>query len=335
MNTTPHPTVRVLLLASFVSAAACQTASPSGRGDEPVTAPKTTETPVQAVPMQSRSPAELQALARDPSWTIRLTAVEELAGRTPLSDASVAALVGACADTVPLVRRFAAGGLAAAPSPSGLTLLAVARLLKDPDVDPRQSAARTLGALAPHAPDDAVADLASMLVAAATDSDDSVRALVLEALGTLGPRGARRDPAVSKALGNALSDSSENVRATAVEAVGRLGAGIQGTVSLIEKALSDPAHTVRKMAVIALEKIGPAAAPATRALARQLRGSEIYLRVFAADALAAIGPGAKAALPELRAMVARGWAEIKDSPESEAAELPGAVARAIKSITAR
>ena len=49
----------------------------------------------------------------------------------------------------------------------------------------------------------------------------------------------------------------------------------------------------------------------------------------------AIGPGARAALPELKAMVARGWKDLEDSKESEAKQLPEAVARAIKSIEAK
>ncbi|HEY6049865.1 MAG TPA: hypothetical protein VIZ58_01350, partial [Thermoanaerobaculia bacterium] len=104
------------------------------------------------------------------------------------------------------------------------------------------------------------------------------------------------------------------------------------TVPLLTKALADPVHDVRKMAVVALEKIGPAAAPAAKALARQLHGKEIYLRVFAADALAAIGPGARAALPDLKAVAAKGYKDIEGSPEVEAQGLPAAIQRAIRSI---
>jgi HEAT repeat protein len=118
----------------------------------------------------------------------------------------------------------------------------------------------------------------------------------------------------------------------AAAAVGQLGAGVPWTVALLTKALADPVHDVRKQAVVALEKMGPDAAPATKAIARLLHGKEIYLRVFAADALTAIGPGARAALPDLKALAARGWKDLENSPEYEAKQLPDAVARAIESI---
>lgn len=78
--------------------------------------------------------------------------------------------------------------------------------------------------------------------------------------------------------------------------------------------------------------MGPDAAPASKAIARLLHGQEIYLRVFAADALTAIGPAARAALPDLKALVARGWKGLEGSPEMEAGQLPDAAARAIRSI---
>jgi len=118
----------------------------------------------------------------------------------------------------------------------------------------------------------------------------------------------------------------------AAAAIGQLGAGVPWTVALLTKALADPVHDVRKQAVVGLEKMGPDAAPATKAIARLLRGKEIYLRVFAADALTVIGPGARAALPDLKALAARGWKDLENSPEYEAKQLPDAVARAIESI---
>ncbi len=284
---------------------------------------------------ESLSVAELRGELHDSDLTVRLAAVEELGRRASSSEEAAQALVEALGDAAPLVRRFAAGGLARVPSVSSPTLLALSQLLRDSEVEPRESAARTLTALAPRAPADSIAELGSSLAAAAGDPQESVRARAVEALGALGAPGARAVPAVKPALERALADSSEEVRGAAAAALGRLGAGVPGTVALLTKALGDPVHDVRKQAVIALEKMEPHAAPATKALARLLRGKEIYLRVFAADALTAIGPGARAALPELKALVARGWKDLENSPEVEARQLPEAVARAIQSIEAK
>jgi len=137
---------------------------------------------------------------------------------------------------------------------------------------------------------------------------------------------------LKSAVGLALADPIDGVRAAAAGALGEWGADVPGTINLLIKALSDKEHDVRKLAVLSVEKIGPKAAPTTAAVARLLHGKEIYLRVFAANALAAIGPGARAALPELKAMVAHGWKDLEGSKEMEAKELPDAVAKAIQSI---
>jgi HEAT repeat protein len=321
-----------LVVGVALVAVGCQSTGGKSSGGEPASRPAG-ETK-QKEP-GSRSVSELRVAAHDSDLSVRLAAVEELGPRVSSSEEAAQALVEALADPAPLVRRFAAGGLAGVQSVSSATILALSRLLRDPEVDPRESAARTLGALAPRAPADSVAGLATALAAAAGDPQESVRARVVETLGALGAPGARAVPAVKTALERALGDSSEQVRAAAAAAVGQLGTGVSWSVTLLTKALADPVHDVRKQAVVALEKIGPGAAPATKALARQLHGKEIYLRVFAADALTAIGPGARAALPDLKALKARGWKDLENSPEYEAKQLPEAVARAIKSIEAK
>jgi HEAT repeat protein len=321
-----------LVVAVALVAVGCQSTGGKGSGGEPETRPAG-ETKQKAP--GSRSVAELRAATHDSDLSVRLSAVEELGPRASSSEEAAQALVEALPDPAPLVRRFAAGGLAGVQSVSSPMILALSRLLRDPEVDPRESAARTLAALAPRAPADSVSGLASALAAAASDPDESVRTRVVEALGALGAPGVRAVPAVRPALERALGDSSEQVRGAAAAAVGQLGTGVAWSVTLLTKALADPVHDVRKQAVVALEKMGPAAAPATKALARQLHGKEIYLRVFAADALTAIGPGARAALPDLKALKARGWKDLENSPEFEAKQLPEAVARAIKSIEAK
>ena len=331
MSTTSRAWKVSLLLALALGVSACQSTGGKPANTQPVSPPE----PKSSSP-ENLSVPELRALLQDSDITARIRAVDELGRRASSSPEAVEALVGALGDPAPLVRRFAAGGLANVPSPSAPTLLALARLLSDPELDPRESAARSLATLAPRAPSDSISDLGIALAAAAAGSkEESVRSHAVEALGGLGERGARLVPAIKPALERALNDPSEEVRAAAAAAVGQLGAGVPGTVALLTKALADPSHVVRKHAVVALEKMGPDAAPATKALVRLLHGQEIYLRVFAADAITAIGPGARAALPALKAMAAHGWKEIENSPEMEARQLPEAVARAIKSVEAR
>ncbi|MEO8190256.1 MAG: HEAT repeat domain-containing protein [Acidobacteriota bacterium] len=281
---------------------------------------------------RARTIADLRAAHSDPDMSVRLKAVEELGPLAASSDEAVAALVEALGDSAPLVRRFAAGGLAEVKSPSAATLLALGKLLKDPELDPRETAARSLAALAPRADAAAVKELGTMLAAATADKEASVRTFALEAIGGLGAPAARVVPSIKTALERAIADPVPDVRAAAAAAAGQLGTGVPWAMGLLIKALADPVHDVRKQSVVALEKIGPDAAPATRALARQLKAKEIYLRVFAADALTAIGPGARAALPELKALAARGWKGLAGSHESEAKDLPEAVARAIRSL---
>ncbi|MEO8430267.1 MAG: HEAT repeat domain-containing protein [Acidobacteriota bacterium] len=318
------------LLLGVLAAGALSCAT--GGGSKP--AGGSTDNPPAEAAGKERTVAQLAASLKDPDLNVRLAAVEELGHRAATSDDAVAAVVGAFSDEAPLVRRFAAGGLAGIPAPSTRTVLALARLLKDPENEPRESAARTLAALAPHSPADAVAELAAALAAAGADSQETVRSYALAALGGLGARGAGF-PAVKAALERGLADPNEEVRGAAAAAAGEIGLAAPWTIGLLTRALADPVHDVRKQAVIALEKIGPPAAPATKAIARLLRGEQIYLRVYAADALTSIGPGARAALPDLKAMVKRGWKSLEDSKEMEAKDLPEAVARAIRSIEAK
>jgi HEAT repeat protein len=310
-------------LAVLAGATACQ----PGSTTPPAQPAKTTSAPAGDPTL-----ADLRAALNDPEVVVRIKACDELGKRAPTSPEAVEMLAGALKDKEPLVRRFAAGGMANAKSPTAAQARALAALLSDAETDPRESASRTLATLGPRIPDEAVVDVASALAAAVPDAQEQVRRNVLEALGTLGPRGPRAVPAVQPAVERALSDPAESTRSAAVAAVGAWGTDVSGAVTLLATALSDSSHDVRKMAVISLEKMGPQAAGATKAIARLLHGKEIYLRVYAADALAAIGPGAKAALPELKAMAKKGYKDIQNSPEMEAKELPEAVQKAIVAI---
>src|SRR5713101_8885983 len=152
------------LLVAVALAVACQSTGGKTSGDESVSRPAG-ETKQKAP--GSRSVAELRAATHDSDVSVRLAAVEELGPRASSSEEAAQALVEALADPAPLVRRFAAGGLAGVESVSSPMIVALSRLLSNPEVDPRESAARTLAALAPRAPADSVPGLASALAAAA------------------------------------------------------------------------------------------------------------------------------------------------------------------------
>lgn len=329
---TTYRSTGCLLVALVLGAAACQSGGGGARGSRAEKPPWRAAQPSEKKAPANQTLAELHASLRDPELVARIGVVEELGRRAASSDEAGGALVEALGDAEPLVRRFAAGGLANLKSPSAPACLALARLLRDPDNDPRESAARTLATLGPHVPDAALSEVGGALAAAVGDADETVRTSVVEALGALGARVARAVPSTLSSLERALADPNERVRAASAEAAGQLGSGVKGVLTLLVKALADPVHDVRKYAVIALEKMGSDAAPATQAIARLLHGQEIYLRVFAADALTAIGTGARAALPDLRALVARGFKELESSKEVEAGQLPEAVARAIRAL---
>src|SRR5262249_37719257 len=155
-------------------------------------------------PPASQSVSELSASLAASDVSVRISAVDELGRRSASSPEALGAVVGALGDSSPLVRRFAAGALAELPSPTTPTLSALARLLSDSEKEPRDSASRTLAALAPRAPPDAVPELAAALSNACADTEEAVRAHALQALGGLGVRGVRASPAVRPALEHGL-----------------------------------------------------------------------------------------------------------------------------------
>src|SRR5712692_4683571 len=166
-----------LVVAVALVAVGCQSTGGKPSGGETASRPAG-ETKQKA--SGSRSVAELRAATHDSNLSVRLSAVEELGPRASSSEEAAQALVEALTDPAPLVRRFAAGGLAGVQSVSSPTLIALSRLLRDPEVDPRESAARTLAALAPRAPAESVAPLGSALAAAAGDPEESVKTRAVE-----------------------------------------------------------------------------------------------------------------------------------------------------------
>src|SRR5260370_5328078 len=153
-----------LVVGVALVAIACQSTSGKGSGGEPASRPAG-ETKQEAP--GSRSVAELRAATHDSDLSVRLAAIEELGPRASSSEEAAQALVEALADPAPLVRRFAAGGLAGAQSVSSPLIQGLSRGLRDPQGDLRESAARTPGGLAPRAPADSVAGPGAALPAAA------------------------------------------------------------------------------------------------------------------------------------------------------------------------
>jgi HEAT repeat protein len=192
------------------------------------------------------------------------------------------------ADPAPRVRAEAVSALAFFGA-SAVPVLTEA--LRDPDVQVRVGAARSLGQVGPSA-GDAVTALARTL----RDPDSRVRFDTAVALGRIGS-GAR--DAVG-ALGRALNDPAPEVRVGAAMGLGGMGAAAQEMVPALAEALRAGNAVLRISAASALGNIGPGARSAVPALLAALRDSNTSVRTTAAAALGSIGPSAREAVPELR-----------------------------------
>jgi HEAT repeat protein len=135
-------------------------------------------------------------------------------------------------------------------------LPALARGLKDPDIQLRRNVALALNVLAGNWFDrskdkmDIRAALPA-LITALQDADGSVRAWSAQAIGEIGPDGAQAVPALVTLLGSA----DEGSRNSACIALYGIGPATKDALPALENALSDPSADVRRLAQRAVEKI--------------------------------------------------------------------------------
>jgi HEAT repeat protein len=93
-----------------------------------------------------------------------------------------------------------------------------------------------------------------------------------------------------------LKDDDADVRAVALEAVGTLG---ETAIPILVGSLKDTSADIRRGAALGLARVGAPASEAVPALSAALADSEPTVRQAAAQALGEIGPAARAAVPEL------------------------------------
>jgi HEAT repeat protein len=278
---------------------------------------------------KSSLPALKKAL-KDESVYVRLVAVGAVAAiGLAVEDPDVLeAVVPLVSDPHGQVRRFALVAIEELGALARPALPKVTAALQDPEQDVREAAARAMKAIGEVSVTGAGSGSASALATALKDPQWSVRQNAAETLGSLGVAAKDQRPALLAAL----KDPEVYVRQAVLAALPLVDPEHPDLVKDLASALSAPEHDVRKIAVVELEKLGPRAAPAVPALIPLLSGEEIYLRVFTADTLAAIGPGAKAALPRLEKMRTE---KVEANGEMEAAQLPGAIEKAIAAIKGR
>jgi HEAT repeat protein len=135
-------------------------------------------------------------------------------------------------------------------------LPALARGLKDPDIQLRRNVALALNVLAGNWYNrskermDIRAALPA-LIAALQDADGSVRAWSAQAIGEIGPDATQAVAALVMLLGNA----DEGSRNSACIALYGIGPAAKAALPALEKALTDPSADVRRFAQRAVEKI--------------------------------------------------------------------------------
>jgi HEAT repeat protein len=168
----------------------------------------------------------------------------------------------------------------------GADVPALARQLKDGEVEDRRAAARALADLGAEA-----APAVPALTTALKDRDLFVRRFSAQALGEIGPEARSALPA----LETALNDRRKEVQEAAAFAIGKMGSsGIQVLTGLVKDTNRD--SMVRRKAMESLGAIGPdarSAIPAlTSALGPMAKGKKGAnpddLRMDAVNALAAI-----------------------------------------------
>ena len=131
---------------------------------------------------------------------------------------------------------------------------AIARALKDPDVQMRRNAALVLIELAADWPGKPIVDIRAAipsLIIATEDPDHHVRAWAAHAFAAIGPDAKEAVPAVTRLL----KDPEEGPRNTGAIALGAIGAAAKTAIPALREALEDPKEDVRRFAKAAIEAI--------------------------------------------------------------------------------
>ncbi len=136
---------------------------------------------------------------------------------------------------------------------------AIARVLKDSDVQMRRNATFVLIELAGDWTGKPTVDTRiaiPSLISATEDPDHHVRAWAAHALAEIGPDAKQTVPILTKML----KDSEEGPRNTSAMALGRIGAAAKTSLPALREALKDPKENVRRFSKAAIAQIEKACA---------------------------------------------------------------------------
>ncbi len=168
------------------------------------------------------------------------------------------------------------------------------QLLSDAPLDRRVLAARALTRIRPLP-----TGASTRLIGALSQEDPSVRAAVVQSLGTLVARPADRDESVAEArmaIVRALADPNEQVAQAGITAIVRNRLFGKDMLDGLVKALDRETDTA-SLAAYAIGRIGPPAIDALPALLGRISGPEPVSSAVQ-NAVARMGPGAIAPLEE-------------------------------------
>jgi HEAT repeat protein len=192
----------------------------------------------------------VQRGVRDPNVVVRRSTLDFLESLEENSAPAVPAIVGALSDPDRFVRWAAARTLGKiGPVRTDLTVPALARLLRDRDLDVSLIADATLKSFGPYAKAAVPA-----LIDATKVGDAEARVAALQTLTSVGVADAGGSiPAVIEALGN----TDARVRRAAAETLGSFGPAASGAVPPLRGLLQDEDGEVRRAASDALLNIQP------------------------------------------------------------------------------
>ncbi len=172
------------------------------------------------------------------------------------------------------------------------TQAALAGRLIEGDVAARRAAARKLAI-------EHNAELLSVFIQAAQDSDDKVRQYAISAIGDIGPAAAPAVPTLIAVLKGPLGElpvkfdrkRAASSRSAAAAALGNIGPTTNEAIPALAAALKDENIPVRRWSATSLGEMGPAGRSAVPALVAALGDTDTQVRRYAIQSLQKLGPG--------------------------------------------
>jgi HEAT repeat protein len=226
-----------------------------GGREEESSQPQAQHPPVPGVPLTRAFDENIRILVlglQDPDLAIRLATIDVLEMFGYVARSGAPALVKALRDPNRFVRWAAARTLGKmAPTAPELVVPGLASLLNDRDLDLRIQAANSLGLYGPEA-----RAAVPMLTQTVSRGDGEIRRAAMMALAAIGPDNSR---AAIPAITGELTHHNPQVRQAAAQVLGRFGpAARSAEPALMERAEVDSDIDVRKAASDALLDILPA-----------------------------------------------------------------------------